>query len=651
LKGEGGGAWTAEVHGQLYPDNLNAGLVRFLVEEIRPRSFLEFGSGLGHLASAVAARLPLEPSYCIEPEVEVVLPADRQLHLLNVDIFRNPAPSVLNQKFDLVLSIEVAEHVERERHEELFDFLVARAGRFVVFSGARPGQGGHGHVAERPETEWQGEFESRGLIFDQALTLRARNYCDKKNINHRRNILVFRVPETWRDLEALERRAEPHLRDLLSRVLASSGPLVGNLFYVDLRTAVGGMPEESLKIKRLNLMRAAERAEQVLEIGFNAGHSALLMLLANPRLRITALDLFDSPYTETCARYLSDVFPGRLKMVRGDSRTALDLLQSGTFDLVHYDGGKDATIASDLDKTRRLVVDDHLLVIDDTHNVALRDIVQERIAAGQLSDGAFRAANAAAKRKRWPHLRARFAPPHIDAADRILQRVGELYGDTDFPSIYIPAPGQPAPGHARARDLIACIRDVEDGALDGAFVEVGVAAGHSSVIAALAASKFIDRRFYLFDTFEGFGALPEETDFEGRSVRDYDLSKYRGDDCDIHVVRRRMLAAGVPEEKLFLVQGAAEDTVRRFDPGEIAILRLDADLYAPTRAALDAFYDKLQPGGWLVVDDYGHWQGCREAVDAFFAARGETFQAKASDYTCYVMQKLGGRLVAGALLL
>jgi hypothetical protein len=87
------------------------------------------------------------------------------------------------------------------------------------------------------------------------------------------------------------------------------------------------------------------------------------------------------------------------------------------------------------------------------------------------------------------------------------------------------------------------------------------------------------------------------------------------------------------------VQGAAEDTVRRFDPGEIAILRLDADLYAPTRAALDAFYDKLQPGGWLVVDDYGHWQGCREAVDAFFAARGETFQAKASDYTCYVMQK------------
>jgi hypothetical protein len=60
-------------------------------------------------------------------------------------------------------------------------------------SGARPEQGGHGHVAERPEAEWRQEFVSRGLAFEPDLTRLAREMCDEMNIIHRRNIQVFRA--------------------------------------------------------------------------------------------------------------------------------------------------------------------------------------------------------------------------------------------------------------------------------------------------------------------------------------------------------------------------------------------------------------------------------------------------------------------------
>lgn len=65
---------------------------------------------------------------------------------------------MLDQLFDLVVSMVVADHVPRDRHEGLFDFLISLAGRLIVFSGARPVQGGHGHIAERPELECREEF-------------------------------------------------------------------------------------------------------------------------------------------------------------------------------------------------------------------------------------------------------------------------------------------------------------------------------------------------------------------------------------------------------------------------------------------------------------------------------------------------------------
>ena len=636
-----GRPWLAKTHQYLYPENLNYGLARFIVEYINPYNLLEFGCGLGLLAKAVASQLPLATSYCIEPKIDISFDEHPALHLLNINIFDQLAPLCLNKKFDLVLSIEVAEHISRDRHEFLFDFLAARASRWVVFSAARPGQGGHGHIAERPEEEWRQEWLSRGFIFDAAMTALARNLSDAKNINHRRNLMVFKAPAGYEALDLLESQTKPYLQSILEIVQRHATYLDGNLFYVNLESALGGMPDFSLRIKRNNLMSLAKPARIILEIGFNAGHSALLFLLSNPLSKLTVVDLLTHPYAQDCFDYLNTEFPSRLHLICGDSRTVLESLSGQEFDLIHLDGGKELTITSDLSLTRGLAAPDHVIVIDDTQNLNLNALLTQFADTGHLSFRAFNRMNQHAEKPRWKHKIGRFSPEG-NSTSLILSRLAQLFSSSDFQSIYLPPSDGGVPvGFCRAQHLVTTLRTVEDEQIAGAFVEIGVAAGHSSLIAALAVSRFIPRAFWLFDTYEGFEQdLPDEADYQGRSIREYDLSKYAGLDCDVDAVRNKMLEAGIEAEQLFVVKGPIEQTAAVYGPEKIAVLRIDVDLFTPTLAALEAFYDRLVPGGWLIIDDYGHWTGCRDAIDQFFAKRGEQFISQAVDYTCYVARKV-----------
>jgi predicted O-methyltransferase YrrM len=633
--GKDGGAWTAETHEKLYPDTLNQGLGRFICQHIQPEDLMEFGSGMCDLAKLIADSIPLEESYCIEPGI--IVGVGGKLRLLNVDVFAGPAPRVLDRRFDLVLSIEVAEHIPEDKHEFLFDFLVARAGRWIVFSGARPGQGGHGHVAERTELSWRSEFTRRGCVFDARLSALARTMCDEKNINHRQNIQVFHAPLRSAGLEVMEQAARPYLADLLSAVQTSGNHLTGNLFYVDITGARSGMPEHSLTWKRENLLALGRDARNILEIGFAGGHSSLIFLLANPHSRITVIDPLEMPYARACFTYLNAVFPGRLNLLTGYSQDLLPTLSGQKFDLIHIDGGKDKTIDSDLSAVRPLVAAGHVLAIDDTHNKGVNDVALAWQARGDIETAPFEEMNERSLQSRWTHRIARFT---LTEADRmsIIGEMQRIYEGSDHKSIYLERDAKGVIlGKARADALIAAVRDVENLGLDGAFVEVGVAAGHSSVIASIASSDFIPRDFFLYDTFKGFPEdLPDERDLQDVSIREYDLAKYNVEECGRAIVRERMLRTGIAADRLVLIEGPVETTLDRLHPSSIAILRLDADLFDPTYEALKKLYDLVQPGGYLIVDDYGHWKGCKDAVDRFFAERGGSFEGTKIDYTCYI---------------
>lgn len=638
MKGEEGGAWSAQTHKDLYPAALNRGLAGFLIEHIRPKDLLDFGSGLCGIANLVADALPLVDSYCIEPDIEAEVA--RGLKLLNIDITSQTPPGVINRRFDLVMSIEVAEHIPRNQHELLFDFLVARAGKWIVFSGARPGQGGHGHVAERPELDWRSEFLRRGCCFEPKLSALARNLCDEKNINHRQNIQVFRAPVRDAGLMLLENRAAPFLSDLLAIAQSNCRHMTGNLFFASLQGARSGMPEHSLLWKRENLLAVGRNASNILEIGFAGGHSALLFLLAGPKSKLTVIDPLELPYAKESYEYLRSVFPNQIELLAGFSQDILPSLEANTFDLVHIDGGKEKTIEADLQMLRRLVTPGHVLAIDDTQNKELDRVVLEWEEQGDIETAPFVSMNRKALRSKWKHRIARFRQNSNDH-DLIIKQMLAIFRDTQHPSIYTRTnPEGQIRGRARADALIDAVRNVENQGLTGAFVEVGVAAGHSSIIAALASSPFMERDFFLYDTFHGFvDELPDEIDHKGVSIRDYDLSAYRKSECKLKTVRTRMLETGISPDRIVLIEGPVESTVEKLHPHAISILRLDADLYEPTLAALTALYDLIQSGGYLIVDDYGHWRGCREAVDRFFSERGSKFDGIAADYTCYVARK------------
>ena len=82
-----------------------------------------------------------------------------------------------------------------------------------------------------------------------------------------------------------------------------------------------------------------------------------------------------------------------------------------------------------------------------------------------------------------------------------------------------------------------------------------------------------------------------------------------------------------------LVKGKVEDTVPKNAPEKIALLRLDTDWYESTRHELVYLFPRLVPGGVLIIDDYGHWQGARKAVDEYIAGNQVKILLNRVDYT------------------
>ena len=89
----------------------------------------------------------------------------------------------------------------------------------------------------------------------------------------------------------------------------------------------------------------------------------------------------------------------------------------------------------------------------------------------------------------------------------------------------------------------------------------------------------------------------------------------------------------IPRIQYPLRKGKVEDTLPKISPDEISILRLDTDWYESTRCELEVLFPKLSVGGVLIIDDYGHWQGCRKAVDEYFSKHGIRMFLQRIDYT------------------
>jgi O-methyltransferase len=178
--------------------------------------------------------------------------------------------------------------------------------------------------------------------------------------------------------------------------------------------------------------------------------------------------------------------------------------------------------------------------------------------------------------------------------------------------------------------LILATRYVVDHGIPGSIVECGVWRGGSmqAVARTLLARGVTDRDLHLFDTFEGMPP-PTERDRRPDGKLAAELLATRAKTrkvwavASLDDVRAGMAETRYPAARVHFHRGLVEDTVPAEAPERIAILRLDTDWYESTRHELEHLYDRVPSGGVLIFDDYGFWQGARQAIDEFLDRTGE----------------------------
>lgn len=198
-------------------------------------------------------------------------------------------------------------------------------------------------------------------------------------------------------------------------------------------------------------------------------------------------------------------------------------------------------------------------------------------------------------------------------------------------------------GPERVMAMFDALRSIDERKIEGDVVECGVWRGGNII---LARRHSPDRVCWLYDTFVGMTAPTEEdVKFNGKKASDSYYGKLNGGGkkwaaASVEEVRSNLFVTKtLDDSKLRFVVGDVLETlkVKKNLPKKIALLRLDTDWYRSTKKELEVLYPLLQDGGILIVDDYGHWRGAKQAVNQYFKEDERKFTQ--IDYTAISMVK------------
>jgi O-methyltransferase len=167
-------------------------------------------------------------------------------------------------------------------------------------------------------------------------------------------------------------------------------------------------------------------------------------------------------------------------------------------------------------------------------------------------------------------------------------------------------------GRKRLEGLYRLTRQVIRDDVPGDFVECGTCNGGTAAVIAAAGLRGNDRILWLFDSFEG---LPPAGVKDGARAAEF-MGKCLG---QVETVMEVLERVNAPPERVKIVPGWFDRTFPTAETGTVALPHCDADWYESVALTLDRFYDSVTPGGIIVFDDYGFWQGCKSAVDEFLA--------------------------------
>lgn len=170
-------------------------------------------------------------------------------------------------------------------------------------------------------------------------------------------------------------------------------------------------------------------------------------------------------------------------------------------------------------------------------------------------------------------------------------------------------------GGKRLDNIHRCLDVIMRDRVPGDVMETGVWRGGAVVFMRgyLAAYNMTDRTVWAADSFAGLPkpAAPEDAGY------DFSIDVHPILAISLEEVQQLFAKYGLLDEQVQFVKGWFHESLPNAPVKELALLRLDGDLYKSTRDALVNLYHKVVPGGFIIIDDYGDFQPCQKAVDEF----------------------------------
>jgi O-methyltransferase len=195
-------------------------------------------------------------------------------------------------------------------------------------------------------------------------------------------------------------------------------------------------------------------------------------------------------------------------------------------------------------------------------------------------------------------------------------------------------------GRARLENVQYCMDRIREDGISGDFCEAGVWRGGVTIFMRgyLAAFEITDRLVWVADSFEGLPvpSLPQD---KGR-----DMSKNSSPILAIPLeeVQKTFQLYDLLDDQVRFLKGWFRDTLPTAPIEKLALLRLDGDLYESTMDTLEALYDRVEVGGFIIVDDYWSWDTCKLAVDEFRERRGIVDKLHRIDWAGVYWRKSAG---------
>jgi O-methyltransferase len=187
-------------------------------------------------------------------------------------------------------------------------------------------------------------------------------------------------------------------------------------------------------------------------------------------------------------------------------------------------------------------------------------------------------------------------------------------------------------GLQRMDNIQTCAEIIFQENIPGDFMETGVWQGGATIFMRALLKVYgedVQRCVWAADSFEG---LPKPQTPQDETY-DLSASNFPFLAVSLEAVQDNFRAYNLLDDRVKFIKGWFEDTLPKAPIDRLALLRLDGDLYKSTLDALNPLYDKVSPGGFIIIDDYYAFEPCRQAVDEFRASRNITEPMTEIDWT------------------